>query len=1091
MLGFRYSIHTDSFSADDAAIEQNSGQEKTPVFRQAAFEGSSDIELLGGEQFDGTKRSNGGATINMMRAKIIAGHFLRIAILAMLSLEQAIAAGQSEADLQLQQAQDLYDHGKTKESEGAAQKALTAFKEENNVKRIGDATCLLGRVRRKLGNFSESKQLLQEALKLHESINNEEAAGLDLIELANTFYREGSYAEAMTAAEKGLSLEEKAGNKVGIAKALNIIGATYHRKAEYDKSLDYLNRALSLAKEAGDKIVIGAALANLGSVYWLLGDFDRALDYSAQHQKIIEEIGDSAGLSVVVGNRGLIHWNQGDLNLALEEFNQATTLFQQVGDQQGVAVNYFNIGLLQKNLGNYTEAQETLQKSLTMAKEIGDKGLAAVCYEGLGTMYQDLGNMDTALDYLQRSLKMSQEIGEQRAVAYALIGIGSIYETRGNYSAALQQYRKGFRLFEKENEKKAIALSLQNLGRIYFTSGDKKRALANYQAALAIQESIGNKPGMARSETMIAEVYSGQGRLDDADAAVTKALDVLQKERQADLLWPALYRKALVCRDAGKTAESVRWMKEAVEVIEKVREDVQLTEQKSGFLEDKLDVYDDLIELLTKTGEVGEAFAYLERSKARAFLDMLAEARIDPQSSISPELFRKKKITLSELMNTNKKINEEYEKQNADTAVIQKLEKERSRADEEYLNLLLEIRKENPNYADLQYPQPLNLPEAQQMIDNDAVLIDYHLGKHDSLLFVITRSDAEVFHLPGSQKLSSQVQQLLLTIQKPEPAWEASNGSYTKFVNVAELLYAELLKPAERWLNDKRRLIIVPDGALNYLPFESLVARKSAGPINFAKLSYLTLDHEIQYVPSVSVLAAVQKNAADDSGEQRKELVAFADPVTGSKTATPRAGTIGAAVRSWSTSLPNLPFARTEVEAISKLYSKEDVRVLIGKEASEENVKNMNILDYRIIHIASHGLIDEERPQLSALVLTPGSKGQEDGFLTMREVFDLKLKADLVVLSACKTGLGRQIRGEGMDGLSRAFFFAGASRVLVSLWNVYDPSTADFMTTFYRNLKDNGMHETEALQQARLEMIHSKKYSHPYYWAPFILIGRN
>ena len=814
-----------------------------------------------------------------MRANIVAGRFIGIAFLFVLSLLVPIAAAQSDAELQLQQAQDLYNHGKIKESEGIAQNALITFKKENNVKGAGDASRLLGRVNRRLGNFPESKKLLREALKLHESINNEEAAGLDLIEIAITLQREGNYTEALSSAEKGLALEEKSGNKVGISKALDIIGATYHRKAEYDKAIDYLNRALAMAKESGDKPVISAALGDLGSVYWILGDFDRALDYSAQDQKIIEELGDPGGLSVVVGNRGLIHWNQGDLNLALEEFNQATTLFRNIGSKQGEATNYFNIGLLQKNLGNYAEAQENLQKSLTMAKEIGDKGLAAVCYEGIGTMYRDLGNIDTALDYLQHSLKMSQEIGEQRAVAYALMGIGSIQESQGNYAAALQQYRKGFRLFEKENEKKAIAMSLQELGRIHSKLGDNTRALANYEAALAIQESIGSKPGMAISNTMIAEIYQNQRRLAEADAAVTKALDILQADRQADILWPALYRKGVICRDSGKTAESIHWMKEAVDVIEKMREDVQLAEQKSGFLENKLDVYDDLVELLAKTGEVAEAFDYLERSKARAFLDMLAEARIDPQSSISPELYRKKKIILSELMSATKKINEEYEKEKTEPATIQKLEQERSRADEKYVNLLLEIRQQNPDYADLQYPKPLQLSDAQQLVDDDAVLIDYHLGTADSLSFVITRDEAQVFHLPGKQKLNAQVQELLQSIQKPEPAWEATGGAYTKFVNVAGLLYTELLKSAEPWLKGKRRIVIVPDGVLNYLPFESLVSRKNSGQIDFAKLSYVTLDHEVQYVPSVSVLAAVQKNAAVDATEPRKALMAFADPV--------------------------------------------------------------------------------------------------------------------------------------------------------------------------------------------------------------------
>ena len=176
------------------------------------------------------------------------------------------------------------------------------------------------------------------------------------------------------------------------------------------------------------------------------------------------------------------------------------------------------------------------------------------------------------------------------------------------------------------------------------------------------------------------------------------------------------------------------------------------------------------------------------------------------------------------------------------------------------------------------------------------------------------------------------------------------------------------------------------------------------------------------------------------------------------------------------------------MERISRLYPKKETSILIGKDASEANAKTMHLDDFKTVHLASHGLIDEERPQLSSVVLNAGSP-EEDGYLTMREVFDLKLNADLVVLSACKTGLGKQIRGEGITGLARAFFCAGASSVLVSLWNVNDRSTADFMMDFYSSRTQRGMNKTAALKEARLKMIGGKKYSHPYYWSPFILIG--
>jgi CHAT domain-containing protein len=279
--------------------------------------------------------------------------------------------------------------------------------------------------------------------------------------------------------------------------------------------------------------------------------------------------------------------------------------------------------------------------------------------------------------------------------------------------------------------------------------------------------------------------------------------------------------------------------------------------------------------------------------------------------------------------------------------------------------------------------------------------------------------------------------------------------------------------------------VIAPDGPLYYLPFESLITvPPHAGNLDFATFAYLALQHEIQYVPSASVLAAFEKQQETAEHHiKQKDLLVFADPALGP-------GSKGIAqVREWAGQLSSLPYTRDEAKAIAGIYPNDETSVLVGKQASEKNAKTLDLAGYRKIHFASHGLIDEERPQFSALVLSADSSDKEDGFLTMPEIFDLKLHADLVVLSACKTGLGKRIRGEGVIGISRAFLFAGASSVLVSLWNVYDRSSAEFMTNFYRAMEKEHKNKADALKEARFEMIRGKKYSHPYYWAPFVLIG--
>jgi CHAT domain-containing protein len=371
-------------------------------------------------------------------------------------------------------------------------------------------------------------------------------------------------------------------------------------------------------------------------------------------------------------------------------------------------------------------------------------------------------------------------------------------------------------------------------------------------------------------------------------------------------------------------------------------------------------------------------------------------------------------------------------------------------------------------------------------LDERSILLEYFVGKSASYMFAVTHDQAQVYELSNEKTLSSLITQIRDVLQKPDLAFQLSEKSHTKFVNLAFDLHQKLFKPIQSLAQGKSRIIISPDGPLHYLPFEVLLSDNvSARSPNFAHLPYLARDFEIRYVPSVSVFSLFAQRDLNGQEIQHKQLLAFADPAFG------KGSQASSSIREWVGTLGALPYTRPEVQGIASLYPSDQTNVFIGSQATEKNLKSLDLQQYKYIHFASHGLIDEQKPQFSALILSPDAKNEEDGFLTAREVFDLKLNADLVVLSACKTGLGKRIRGEGVTGLSRAFLCAGAPSVLVSLWNVYDHSTAEFMKDFYQSLEEQKMNKADALREARLKMMKTSKYSHPYYWAPFVLIGNN
>ncbi|PYS35256.1 MAG: hypothetical protein DMF75_04165, partial [Acidobacteria bacterium] len=456
------------------------------------------------------------------------------------------------------------------------------------------------------------------------------------------------------------------------------------------------------------------------------------------------------------------------------------------------------------------------------------------------------------------------------------------------------------------------------------------------------------------------------------------------------------------------------------------------------------------------------------------------------------------------------------------------LEKELDKLQTEFDEIENQIRAGSPRYAALTGAQPLTLAETQQkVLDDGTVLLEYSLGNDTSYAFAVTQSGVSLFKLPPrsnidklatdfrAQLIPPKLQRRIVGIdvvaeqQRGLGLVEGPSENLTAFVASSNALYRAAVEPASNSFGDKR-LLVVADGALNYIPFEALV--RSTDGADYASLSYLIKSNEIVYAPSASVVAAIRQSGNKPSG---KNLLAVADPIFSSddsrvkgKAGVPapaEARGLGLGLESAVNDVAGEPTAagglrlarlvgtRVEAEEIGKIAKSNGSQadLWIDLNASEDNLRSRDVTNYRIIHVATHGLLDAERPQFTGVVLSLVGNKDNDGFLRTDEIFNLRLGAPLVMLSACETGLGKEKRGEGVIGLTRAFMYAGAPTVGVSLWSVADKSTADLMADFYRRLLGPASSNSAsvAMRAAQLGLISGKKYSAPFYWAPFVIVG--
>ncbi|MFQ6084023.1 MAG: tetratricopeptide repeat protein [Candidatus Aminicenantia bacterium] len=952
-----------------------------------------------------------------------------------------------------------------------------------------------------LSEYHQARKYLEQALALFKKIANRKEVGKCLRQIGRVYWFFNNLFKALEYCEQALIIAEEIKDKEEEGIILNNIGNIYWMLGNYPKALKYFEQALIIAEKIGDKNLREKNIRTVGNVYWSLGNYPKALEYYKQALILAQEIKDKAEEGKCLVAIAVIYWHLGNYSKSFEYYNHGLTVSKEMEDKRNEGLILRNIGLIYSSQGDYLKALEYYEQSLDIARESKYKWLQISCLNSIGIFYSRLGDYEKALKNYYKGLEIARGIRDKRDEAIYLDNIGYIYRKKNDYNKALAYYQSGLRISQGIGDKRGVGYFFRNIGSIYFESRDYNKALKYYNQSLNIAEQIGDEELKGRNSIQIGDIFLKLNNYSQSLTYYNQALKKGFKIGAPEIIWHANFGLASVYEKQGKPFQAIGYYKKAITEVENIRAQLQLSEYKSGFLKDKIEIYASLISLLVKMhnqdplrGYNKESFYFAERAKARAFLDSLQEAKIDITDFLSTEL-RKEQIQI------NKKISlllTELQKSNLSEENRRELFKELEDSEDEYQSLIRKIRKKNPQYAHLVYPEPYRFEEVQYFllnkIKNDLIL-EYFLGEDKSFLWIITKKKFFVHQLPGREKLEEMVIEFRNLIVQPD-------SSLSRIELLGRKLYQILVEPAEEELKNKNNLIIIPDGILYYLPFETLIQetgsrKQEAGKEKFQiqnsksqrklKFRFLVEDYNISYASSATSLAYIINSMRTRARKPRYQLLAFGDPIYPT---SPKKLVSAQIYENWYSQFKRLPFTKEEVSGVGLYFPEKSKKIFEQNLAKEEILKGLNLDDFKIIHFATHSLIDEEFPSRSAVILTLDNDPTEDGFLQLREIYNLKLNADLVVLSACQTSLGKFIRGEGIVGLTRGFIYAGAPSIISSLWNVGDRSTADLMKLFYFYLK-RGENKGSALRKAKLNIMKLDLYRHPYHWAGLILTGES
>jgi CHAT domain-containing protein len=794
------------------------------------------------------------------------------------------------------------------------------------------------------------------------------------------------------------------------------------------------------------------------------------------------------------------------LRSGIEKFKKAATLWNTLHDDYEQAVALYGSGFTLQTIGENQEAVNDFNGALTLFRD--DEYSRAFTIVALGWSLMYLADYEGAMRSFNLALQLSRPSQSVKVEGGALYGLGWTHALRGEYEAALQRFSESLRLRQDANDTRGEAVTLTGIGKVEALMGHRERAQAYLQRAL---ERLPKSKPNAKVE---GDILSNLGWVSRSLNENSAALDYFNRAlplRRGDRIGEAttLYGISTISQRLGRFEESIVAIEAALEIIESVRTrglNQQLRLSYFASIQDYYDFYIYLFMRLDKLrpgqGYAAKALHACERARARSLIDLLAENQIDLRHGVDPSLLAAERRIDQEL---SAAVSRQYQKQSnpsdiASTEVRDLISQREA--------LRAQIREASPNYAAIVQPQPLTAHEIQErVLDDETVLLEYALGEDESYLWIVTVQETFSYRLPGRADIEHRVRTLnesLLArnqiVANESPAKRRSRiaEADTRAIETRQELGQILLGPIAGRFAEKRLLIVAPD-VLQYVPFAALV--DPASPT-----TPLINNHELVVLPSATTIAVLRAYITNRIA-QPNLLAAFGDPVfsaadervasiwnrtRGIKDRVPVPPAAAGPVSQTATTFPRLLSSRWEATQIVSMFSAKNRKLFLDFDASRQIATGADISHFRFIHFATHAVVDNQHPELSGIVLSMVDKTgrPQNGFLSANEIFDLKLPAELIVLSGCRTGLGKEFKGEGLVGLTRAFMYAGAARIVVSLWDVDDKPTSELMVRFYRYMLGTAkLRPAAALRAAQLEMSRDPRWQSPYFWAAFVLQG--
>ena len=901
-------------------------------------------------------------------------------------------------------------------------------------------------------------------------MGREEYVTIDLNNIGGVYYTWEKYDKAIKNYEEALAINRKLGREEYVAIDLNNIGGVYKAWGQYDKAIKNYEEALVIAQKLGQEDKIATFLNNIGEVYKAWGQYDKAVKNYEEALAIFRKQGKEGSIATVLNNIGGVYDAWGQYDKAIKNYEEALVIAQKLGQEDKIATFLNNIGGVYYTWGQYDKAIKNYEEALAIFRKQGKEGSIATLLNNIGAVYDSWGQYDKAVKNYEEALAIDRRLGREGGVAIDLNNIGGVYKAWGQYDKAVKNYEEALSIDRRLGREGDVARDLNNIGMVYDSWGQYDKAIKNFEEALAIAQKLGQEDKVALELNNIGGVYYTWGQYDKAIKNFEEALAINRKLGKKAGIANSLNNIGMFYGNCGQYDKAIKNFKESVSIKEKLRK-TATGDVRRDYLASQIYTYQYLTSTYIRNNDFHNAFHTIELSRAKLLAEQLA---------------------------------------GSETEVIIPSVKQIQKGMSENITILV--------YANVSWVNKVFLAITKDAVHGEEIsgssFVSTAMERYETAVHTMLKNQRgmkklakkeTIKELAGPTAKKDDFENIINYYRDLLTGPSIENSKKSK--EISRMLYDCLVKPISSHINGKNELIIVPDGVLGFVPFETLIDEKG---------QYLAENYHITYTQSMGVLELIRRRHYEPS---REPLLAFGGAVYDKITyATDMVkserelalleknvyssfvsrgsvrnayGSLG--VGNWD----NLPGTLSEVMEIKNVVNGSEI--ITGEKVTENKIKALSssgrLTKYKVLHFATHGLVVPAVPELSAVVLSQFKveKENEDGYLRMGEIAELDLKTDFVNLSACETGLGKIYGGEGIVGLTQSFLIAGANGLSVSLWRVADISTSKFMVAVYELVQNKQLGYASAITEVKRKFIRGdfgSTYQAPYYWAPFVYYGK-